>query len=193
MKQFRMTNDEWRRAGIFVLPFVIRHSSFPIAQRTAGFQTCRIADFQIGRAWKCRAPWIGRRPAGLATRDTADLAVCGTPATGTAGFPTCCIADFQIGRAWTCRAVWICTRAASLATREPKLGLPPADLAVCGTPEACTAGFPTCCIADFQIGRAWTCRAPWIGRRPAGLATRDTADMAVCGTPTRVLYLNVEC
>jgi hypothetical protein len=38
--------------------------------RSAGFQTCRIADFQVGSS----ALW----PAGLETRDTADLEVCAT-------------------------------------------------------------------------------------------------------------------
>jgi hypothetical protein len=42
------------------------------ATRSAGFQTCRIADFRIG--W---AAEIVRR-AGLETRDTADLEVCAT-------------------------------------------------------------------------------------------------------------------
>jgi hypothetical protein len=39
-----------------------------------------------------------------------------------------------------------------------------------------SAGFPTCCIADFQIGSACS-----VGRR-AGLETRDTADLEVCAT-----------
>ena len=38
--------------------------------RSAGFQTCRIADFQVGSA--------ALRPAGLETRGTADLEVCAT-------------------------------------------------------------------------------------------------------------------
>jgi hypothetical protein len=33
------------------------------------------------------------------------------------------------------------------------------------------AGFQTCCIADFQVGLA--------ALRPAGLETRDTADLEV--------------
>jgi hypothetical protein len=37
---------------------------------SAGFQTCRIADFQIGE--------VSRSAAGLETCDTADLEVCGT-------------------------------------------------------------------------------------------------------------------
>jgi uncharacterized membrane protein YidH (DUF202 family) len=45
------------RAGILML-------------RSAGFQTCRIADFQVGSA--------ALRPAGLETRGTADLEVCAT-------------------------------------------------------------------------------------------------------------------
>jgi len=40
------------------------------AVRSAGFQTCRMADFQVGKA-------LGITPfAGLETRDTADLEVC---------------------------------------------------------------------------------------------------------------------
>ena len=37
---------------------------------SAGFQTCRVADFQVGSA--------AVRPAGLETRGTADLEVCAT-------------------------------------------------------------------------------------------------------------------
>jgi hypothetical protein len=37
-----------------------------------------------------------------------------------------------------------------------------------------SAGFQTCCIADFQAGSP----ALW----PAGLDTRDTADLEVCAT-----------
>jgi hypothetical protein len=36
------------------------------------------------------------------------------------------------------------------------------------------AGFQTCCIADFQVGS--------LASRPAGLETRDTADLEVCAT-----------
>ena len=39
-----------------------------------------------------------------------------------------------------------------------------------------SAGFQTCCFADFQVGWARTVV------RPAGLETRDTADLEVCGT-----------
>jgi len=39
------------------------------------------------------------------------------------------------------------------------------------------AGFPTCCIAGFQAGSP----ALW----PAGLETRDTADLEVCAAPNR--------
>ena len=39
-----------------------------------------------------------------------------------------------------------------------------------------SAGFQTCCIADFQIGR---CRKT---RTLASLETRDTADLEVCAT-----------
>ncbi len=40
--------------------------------------------------------------------------------------------------------------------------------------RGCSVGFQTCCIADFQIGRALK---KW--ERPAGLETRDTADLEV--------------
>jgi hypothetical protein len=43
------------------------------------------------------------------------------------------------------------------------------------------AGFQTCCIADFQVGLA--------ALRPAGLETRDTADLEVCATLVRHLAL----
>jgi hypothetical protein len=45
-----------------------------VPARSAGFQTCRIADFQVGRGLE------NARPAGLETRDTADLEVCATVA-----------------------------------------------------------------------------------------------------------------
>jgi hypothetical protein len=37
-----------------------------------------------------------------------------------------------------------------------------------------SAGFQTCCAADFQVGLT--------DLRPAGLETRDTADLEVCAT-----------
>jgi hypothetical protein len=40
----------------------------------------------------------------------------------------------------------------------------------------CSAGFQTCCIADFQVGRT-----PAVVPS-AGLETRDTADLEVCAT-----------
>ncbi len=39
-----------------------------------------------------------------------------------------------------------------------------------------SAGFPTCCIADFQVGSGWG--FGWL----AGWETRDTADLEVCAT-----------
>src|ERR1039458_4694804 len=45
-----------------------------VPARSAGFQTCCIADFQVGRVLE------NARPAGLETRDTADLEVCATVA-----------------------------------------------------------------------------------------------------------------
>ena len=48
-----------------------------------------------------------------------------------------------------------------------------------------SAGFQTCCIADFQVGGAsWQQEAAGAFGRPAGLETRDTADLAVCATQT---------
>jgi len=45
-----------------------------------------------------------------------------------------------------------------------------------------SAGFPTCCVADFPIGvpSAYLTRQP--GQRHAGWETRDTADWEVCAT-----------
>jgi hypothetical protein len=45
-----------------------------VPARSAGFQTCCIADFQVGRVLE------NARLAGLETRDTADLEVCATVA-----------------------------------------------------------------------------------------------------------------
>jgi hypothetical protein len=45
-------------------------SDFRPLLRSAGFQTCRAADFQVGTT--------GMRPAGLETCDTADSEVCAT-------------------------------------------------------------------------------------------------------------------
>jgi small subunit ribosomal protein S16 len=39
-----------------------------------------------------------------------------------------------------------------------------------------SAGFQTCCVADFQVGRVLE------NARSAGLETRDTADLEVCVT-----------
>src|SRR5436190_10131728 len=46
----------------------------PPGCRSAGFQTCCIADFQVGRMLEVA------QPAGLKTHDTADLEVCAMPA-----------------------------------------------------------------------------------------------------------------
>ena len=45
-----------------------------------------------------------------------------------------------------------------------------------------SAGFQTCCIADFPIGRPRQNPALRNVQRPAGLETRDTADSEVCAT-----------
>jgi hypothetical protein len=47
-----------------------------------------------------------------------------------------------------------------------------------------TAGFQTGCIADVPIGGARKSGARSSGGRRAGLETRDTADLEVCGTTT---------
>jgi hypothetical protein len=44
--------------------------------------------------------------------------------------------------------------------------------------QARSAGFQTCCIADFQVGKTLKIT------RFAGLETRDTADLEVCATGT---------
>jgi hypothetical protein len=46
-------------------------------------------------------------------------------------------------------------------------------------------GFQTCCIADFQVGSA--------ALRPAGLETRDTADLEVCATLSSCRTAVVPC
>jgi hypothetical protein len=54
--------------------------------------------------------------------------------------------------------------------------------------EFCNAGFPTCCVADFQIGSAT------IVVRSAGLETRDTADLEIGATKTTLrLHVNAAC
>ena len=49
------------------------------------------------------------------------------------------------------------------------------------TPTNRSAGFPTCCVADFPVGRA---RQSWRRNRSvgAGLETRDTAGLEACAT-----------
>jgi len=49
--------------------------------------------------------------------------------------------------------------------------LPASYLLSADLPGLRSAGFQTCCIADFQVGSA--------ALRPAGLETRDTADLEV--------------
>jgi hypothetical protein len=49
-------------------------------------------------------------------------------------------------------------------------------LAFCSLSLLRSAGFQTCCAADFQVGPD----AP----RPAGLETRDTAGLETCATKT---------
>ena len=50
----------------------------PQARGSAGFQTCRIADFQIGKRQYPAGLGLGRQAAGLETRDTAALEGCAT-------------------------------------------------------------------------------------------------------------------
>ena len=42
--------------------------------------------------------------------------------------------------------------------------------------EPGSAGFPACCVADFQVGKS-----PDV-MRPAGSETRDTAGLETCAT-----------
>ena len=58
--------------------------------RSAGFQTCCIADFKVGGAMEFGLP------ADLEIPDTADLEVCATLVAGCAEL--CCIASFQPAR-----------------------------------------------------------------------------------------------
>jgi hypothetical protein len=53
----------------------------------------------------------------------------------------------------------------------------PEYLSSAGPPVSRSAGFQTCCVADFQVGTG--------ALRPAGLETRDTADLEVCATLKR--------
>ena len=54
------------------------------------------------------------------------------------------------------------------------------------TAGLCSAGFQTCCIADFQVGGT-----PAIVQS-AGLETRDTADLEVCATASPTPHRPVE-
>ena len=47
--------------------------------------------------------------------------------------------------------------------------------------SACTAGFPTGCIADFQVGVVWRARGRSSRDRAADQEILDTADREVCG------------
>ncbi len=48
--------------------------------------------------------------------------------------------------------------------------------------SARSAGFQTCCIADFKIGGPLEFHGHRSGSGYAGLETRDTADLEVCVT-----------
>ena len=56
---------------------------------------------------------------------------------------------------------------------------PAVPLVTLHEPPLGSAGFQTCCIADFQIGTAC------VSDRSASLETRDTADLEVCATSQR--------
>jgi hypothetical protein len=45
-----------------------------------------------------------------------------------------------------------------------------------------SAGFQTCCIADFPIGAAWEVRKAQVSSTARRLEARDTADWEVCAT-----------
>jgi hypothetical protein len=51
-----------------------------------------------------------------------------------------------------------------------------------GTMADGSAGFQTCCIADFQVGGPRHNPSALKSPPPAGLETRDTADLEVCAT-----------
>ena len=89
-------------------------SAATVIKRSAGFQTCCIADFSIGGAPKHQRPLSIVRLADLEIHDTADWEVGATGAVSrctclvtstatmierSAGFRTCRIADFLIGGA----------------------------------------------------------------------------------------------
>ena len=54
-----------------------------------------------------------------------------------------------------------------------------------------SAGFQTCCIADFKIGAAAGLRTASGIARHAGLETRDTADLEVCATGAPHAHLSL--
>ena len=130
----------------------------PRRNRSAGFQTCRAADFQSarsrhshdGRIWKS-APQQTRRSA----------------LHRSAGFQTCCAADFQSARSRHCHdgRIW---KSALQQTRRSALHR--------------SAGFQTCRAADFQSarsrhshdGRIWK-SAPQQTRRSALQRIRKSA------------------
>jgi tetratricopeptide (TPR) repeat protein len=68
----------------------------------------------------------------------------------------------------------VCESCCGSPTRGPRANLDPTANAP--TKGGGGAGFPTCCIADFQVGR------PCEIETSAGWETRDTADLEVCAT-----------
>ena len=58
-------------------PYLGLHRIGILPVRTAGFPTCRIADFLIGRPFRNQACPVSGPSAGWETRDTADWEVCG--------------------------------------------------------------------------------------------------------------------
>lgn len=55
-----------------------------------------------------------------------------------------------------------------------------------------SAGFETCCLADFKIGDAWNMRNAFEYFRRAGLETCGTADLEVCATHFLILQISYD-
>jgi hypothetical protein len=69
-------------------------------------------------------------------------------------------------------------------TSDEKTQKRPMYLLSADSPLIRSAGFQTCCAADFQVGSSEF--------RPAGLETCGTADLEVCGTLNVSTYLHIK-
>ena len=126
---------------------VCASQSFRACQaRSAGFPTCRIADFQSADRPKAPRPESGlclsASPRTVRELGTRTFQACQARS---AGFPTCRIADFQSAdRPKAPRSEsGLCLSAFPRTVRE----LGSRTFQAC---QARSAGFPTCRIADFQ-------------------------------------------